>query len=395
MYRKISAHYIVIDKNTTLKNGIITINKQGEIADIKSLGNNMQETAGVEFYSGILVPGFVNTHCHLELSHLKDKINRNTGLEGFISEIRNLRTGADSEIIKQTQQADKEMLKNGVVAVGDIANTSHSIDAKLKSTINYHTFVELYASNLDVVNNVFESGINLEKLFIKSGLSASVTAHAPYSVNPKLFNLITSHLGKEKSIISIHNQECESENELYISRKGSLYEMFKSKGIDLQGIPTTGKSSLMSIAANLNHDDNTIFVHNTYTKSEDIEFAADNLNNLYWCFCPNANLYIENKLPDIQAFRNKQQKICIGTDSLASNSQLSILDELKVISKSFPNIELPELISWASINGAKALNMDKVIGSFEIGKRPGINLIESINLNSLKLTGKSRVKKLV
>ncbi len=395
MYRKISAHYIVIDKSTTIKNGIITVDNNGEILEIKSLGNDMQETAGVEFYSGVLVPGFVNAHCHLELSHMKDKISKKTGLEGFISAIQNLRTASKDEIVKKSQKADKEMISNGIVAVGDIANTSHSIETKLKSAINYHTFVELFTSNLNIVNDVFEAGLNLEDLFIKSGLSASLTAHAPYSVNPKLFNLITEHLSKSNSVISIHNQECESENELYINRSGALYEMFKSKGIALQGIPTTGKSSIVSITEFLNPNDNTILVHNTYTKQEDIEFATKHLNNIYWCFCPNANLYIENKLPDIETFRSKKQKICIGTDSLASNSQLSVLDELKVISEAFPNIELPELISWASINGAEALNINKLLGSLEINKRPGINLIENINLNNLKLTDESRVKKIV
>ncbi len=394
MHRKISAHYIITDSEV-IKNGIITIDKQGKIVDIQSLGNDIKEISGTEFYNGVLVPGFVNAHCHLELSHLKDKISRHTGLEGFISEIVNLRMSSDNEIAKYMQQADREMVKNGIVAVGDIANTSHSIETKMQSGIHYHSFVELFTSNLNITNNVFKAGLDLEQLFKESGLSASVTAHAPYSVNPKLFDLITSHLAKLKSIISIHNQESEAENELYVNGKGALYDMFTSKKIDLASIPITGKSSLISIAANLNPDDNTILVHNTYTKSEDVEFVVDKLNKLYWCFCPNANLYIENRLPDIQLFRSKRQNICIGTDSLASNNRLSVLDELKLISTAFPDIELPELISWASINGAKALNIDKFLGSFEIGKRPGINLIENINLNELKLTNESRVKKLV
>ncbi|HEU0063840.1 MAG TPA: amidohydrolase family protein, partial [Flavisolibacter sp.] len=88
--------------------------------------------------------------------------------------------------------------------------------------------------------------------------------------------------------------------------------------------------------------------------------------------CPNANLYIENKLPSIDVINSKTDAIVLGTDSLASNWTLSILDEIITIQKNFPGIELKELLKWATSNGAKALQMDKELGSFEKGKKPGV-----------------------
>ncbi len=394
MYRKISAHY-VINNGEVIKNGIITVDKSGKILDLKSAGDYIKEISGMEFYSGVLVPGFVNAHCHLELSHLKDKLSRHTGLHGFVSKITNLRASSDEEIQRQMQISDNEMFKNGIVAVGDISNKPDSINIKLKSNIKYHTFVELFANNFSIIHNVLSSGKELENTFRQAGLLASIVPHAPYSVHPKLLDLIVAHLAQSQSIMSIHNQECQSENELFINKTGALYDTFTAKGIDLQGIPKTGKSSLISIAEQFNAEANTILVHNTVSNQDDVEFANQHLNNIFWCFCPNANLYIENLLPDINMFRRKKQKICIGTDSLASNSQLSVLEELKVISAAFPEIPLEELIDWASINGAQALKMDNELGDFTINKRSGINLIENLDLNRLKLTPESKVRKIV
>jgi imidazolonepropionase-like amidohydrolase len=91
-------------------------------------------------------------------------------------------------------------------------------------------------------------------------------------------------------------------------------------------------------------------------------------------------LYIENALPPIEMLRKNNCKIVLGTDSLASNWSLNILDEIKTIRKNFPEIPLAETLQWGTSNGAKALQMDDVLGSFERGKRPGVVLVNEKEL---------------
>jgi cytosine/adenosine deaminase-related metal-dependent hydrolase len=100
--------------------------------------------------------------------------------------------------------------------------------------------------------------------------------------------------------------------------------------------------------------------------------AIANNQTPYFCLCPNANVYIENTLPNIEQFRNNNVHITLGTDSLASNTSLSIIEEIKTIQQYFPLIPLAEILQWATLNGAKALEMDNHLGSFETGKKPGI-----------------------
>jgi imidazolonepropionase-like amidohydrolase len=90
-------------------------------------------------------------------------------------------------------------------------------------------------------------------------------------------------------------------------------------------------------------------------------------------------------LPPLDLFRKNYCNIVLGTDSLASNWSLSILDEMKTIEKKFPQITLEEMLQWATSNGAKALGIDVQLGSFEKGKKPGVVLISEEDLNLRKV----------
>ena len=118
------------------------------------------------------------------------------------------------------------------------------------------------------------------------------------------------------------------------------------------------------------------------------------MENTWFALCPNSNLFIEDQLPPISLFRSENLNICLGTDSLASNNEISVLSEMLTIQNHFPEIRLEELLKWACINGAKALRIESEFGSFEKGKNPGINLITGVDLQTLRLTEKSSVKRL-
>ena len=395
MTRKLSAHYIFPVSSEPIRNGIIEVDDTGRILQIIRHENEIKELSGVEFYNGILVPGFVNTHCHLELSHLKNKVAQHTGLHEFVNYINKYRHTEQEIISKAIEKADFEMQKNGIVAVGDISNTDYSIFIKKKSKIYYHTFIEIFSLNKELANKKFAEGKLLGNKLNANNLPASIVPHAPYSLSKELFLLLKTEMQDKVFPVSMHNQESESENELFLEKKGKLFDTFSKWGIQFPEFFPTGKNSLESVIEYLPAKNNCILVHNTYSKKYDIEQANKQLENIYWSFCPNANLYIENRLPDISLFYREKQKCCIGTDSLASNTQLSILNELKTIQKYFKEIPITELIKWATLNGASSLNLQNQIGSFDIGKKPGINLITGIDYKNMFFSEHSKVKVLI
>ncbi|MBI4645028.1 MAG: amidohydrolase family protein [Bacteroidia bacterium] len=397
MLRKISADYIFPISKPPLKNGILEIDGNGKIIEIIDTGGKINKSQNLEFYNGILVPGFINAHCHLELSHLAGKIPQKTGLPDFLHKMRLLKNEANDEIIsKAMKKADKEMFMNGIVAVGDISNTEISFNIKKQSKIQYHTFIEVYGLDKKSTNNTFNNALQLEREAKNLSLSCSITPHSPYSLSEKLFRKIRAYNSGNRSTISIHNQESFDENLLFKHKSGSLYELINNidKGFPFKN--PTGKNSLSSILDFLPGKNKIILVHNTYTCEDDIEEINSYLqsDNLFWALCPRANLYIEDKLPDIELFVKKGQQIVLGTDSHGSNTSLSILEEMKVIAENFNNISLDEMIKWATLNGAKALGFDERLGSFDTGKMPGVILIENIDFIKMRLKSQSRIKKL-
>lgn len=323
-------------------------------------------------YQGVLVPGLINTHCHLELSHLKGRIPSHTGLLKFVGQVMKTRDTDDQVILEAMYAADREMYENGIVAVGDISNVVISKPIKLQSQLYYHTFIEAMGFNPSYAEEIFRKVIALKNEF--EPISASIVPHAPYSVSDPLMKLIAGINFTAGNLLSIHNQETASENEFFQSKAGSFLSLYEYLGLDLSFYEAPGSSSLQATLPKLPQG-KLLLVHNTQTSAADVDFARKQNKDLYWCLCPNANLYIENTLPDVQLFAQAGLKITLGTDSLASNHQLSILKEMQTLQQE-KQVEFETLLCWATINGAEFLGIDAEYGSFEKGKRPGILLLE-------------------
>lgn len=388
----ITADYIFPVSSPPVENGIVVVDDDGFILDVLTPNENQQ--LRTEKHNGIICPGFINAHCHLELSYLKGKISEQRGLRGFIEEFLAKRGENNTDFIEQCiSDAEKEMIANGIVAVADISNNYSTFRQKNKGNLFYHTFLEVFDLIPSRATEVFENARELQRSI--ASLTSSITPHAPYSVSPELFQLINSEATRNNALLSIHNQETKSENDLFKTKTGFLYEFFKELKNPLAHIPITKKNSLPSYLPLLPTQNKILLVHNTFADESDIVFAQKYSKDIYWCFCPNANLYIESATPDFNLFITHKAKCCIGTDSYASNWSLSVLDELKTIANCANNIPLQTLLEWGTINGAEFLGIQNKFGSIEKNKQPGLNLIQNVDLKNLCLTTESSVKKIM
>ena len=404
MYRKFTANNIFTGHTLLPENNVLITSETGVVQDIVPLTGAGD---GVEFFNGIISPGFINAHCHLELSHLKGRIPEKTGLVDFVFKIITERHFAEEEILAAIEKTEQEMWQNGIVAVGDICNTVHTIPQKKKQQLRYHNFIETAGFIPALAQNRFDQSKAILEQYRSAGKKndqhsafniqcSTLTPHAPYSVSPALFELINDNTAN--SIISIHNQETIAEEDFIKTKTGDFLQLYDKLGIDISFFKPTGKSSLQSWWPYLDKNQSIITVHNVTTTAEDIDFTKPSTINhqtstLHFCLCPNANLYISNSLPDVNMLIDKECMIVLGTDSLASNHQLSILEEIKTLLTNFPSIPLETMLQWATINGAKALQMDHELGSFEKGKKPGIVLIEGVE--NLQLNNNSLSKRIL
>ncbi|MBG6236560.1 cytosine/adenosine deaminase-related metal-dependent hydrolase [Pedobacter sp. CAN_A7] len=395
MLHYLSASYIYPVSSAPLKNGVIAMESDGTIQALMTAEEAKHLSAAeVTHYEGCLIPGLINTHCHLELSRLFQRIPQHTGLQAFVQQVIKFRATPDAEVMQAMQLADKQMYENGIVAVGDISNVVISKSVKVDSKVYYHTFIEVLGFNPAQAESVMQAALQLKEAF--APLKASVVPHAPYSVSPALFAEIKKYSETTDNLITMHNQETFDENLFFEEKQGAFLKLYEFLGLDIAFFKASGKTSLQTVLPQL-PDGKVLLVHNTLTNEADIAFAKAVNNNLFWCLCANANLYIENRLPDVSLLKEAGLKITLGTDSLASNHQLSILAEMKTLQESQRDaggaLSFEELLPWATINGAEFLGIAEQFGSLAPGKKPGINLVQQ--MNGGQLTSATTIKRLI
>lgn len=353
---------------------VLVLDKDGTVLD---LIDKAAAGSGIQELEGMLCPGFINTHCHLELSHMQGVIPEKTGLPAFLTAVMTQRGDGGGPLTAAGTMAAAEagMWEEGISAVGDICNGAATLPLKKDSRLYYHTFIECMGFVDAAASKRFEQSMELFRQFrdINGQLhSCSLAPHAPYSVSATLFGLLAAL--PANTPLTIHNQECQAENDLYLNKTGPFLDFYQRFGIDISGFEPRHTSSLQACLPYLSGSP-LLLVHNTFTTQEDIRATRHRDQPVYWCLCPQANLYIEGRLPDIMLLRNEQCTITLGTDSLASNHQLSIWKEIQTIQEYFPSIPLTEILQWATLNGAKALGIDDRYGSLTPGKKPGVVLI--------------------
>ncbi|MFL5809904.1 MAG: amidohydrolase family protein [Flavisolibacter sp.] len=389
-YRKIWPDKM-FDGYRILKDQVLICTMDGQVESIVPVPDAGDE---VERVSGFLSPGFVNCHCHLELSHMKGKIPERTGLVDFVFKVVTERAATEDEITEAIIAAETEMKAAGIVAVGDICNNLSTLSQKEKGNLFYYNFIEasgwlptVSAARFERAKEIYDAFTSIQhpKFNIQNN---SIVPHAAYSVSENLWKAIQPYF--ETKVVSIHNQETVFEDEFFLKGTGDFQRMYELMKIDNSHHIPTNKSSLQSYYQKLIGAEKIILVHITFTGQADIDFvkkveASNPSTETFFSLCINANLYIEDALPPIELFRENSCRIVLGTDILGSNWSLNILDEIKTIRKHFSQISLEEMLGWATINGARALNADSWLGSFEKGKKPGVVLLSEASLEIAEL----------
>ena len=381
-YRKLKARQI-FDGHRLKEGVILVVREDGTVEDLVPEGEVSDE---VESWDGILVPGWINCHCHLELSHLKGAIPDGSGLVDFVLSVVKQRGQKEAGKLEQIKAAEAEMFANGTVAVADICNTIDAIEVKKKSEIAWHSLVEVINLHDDQAQQKLLQCEAVWQQHLNAGLPAVLTPHAPYSISSRTFAQINQLT--EGKTISVHNQETAAENELYQKGTGGFLKLFAALGIEQSPFPISGRSSLQTWLPSFTNGQTIFLVHNTFISEEDIVFAKDHARQhglqLVYCLCPNANWYIEKALPPVDLLLKHDCTIVLGTDSYGSNWQLSIATEIKRLKEHFPQIEVEVLLQWATRNGAAALGLPQ-LGTFEKGKKPGVVLFSETDFTAQRI----------
>ena len=393
--RRISANYIFPITSDPIHNGYVDFADDGTVTGI---GQMSGETGSTEFYNGILVPGFTNAHCHIELSHLEGKFREATGMSGFIDQINALRESAPAEERQKAMRRQFEKLyAEGVSAMADISNCDESFAMKSEGPMYTRTFVEVFGSEPEDAPGVIADARKLVEKAVSAGLDAAVTPHSPYTMSPDLLRMASAE-GLKAGFISYHNQESQEEDDMIGFHRGPLYKNYANRHLSIA--PATGKPAVFHFLDQLQKvhpapfREHILLVHNVCLDETAAQAALAVMDNVFWAVCPLSNLFIHNALPPIELMRRLGLDICIGTDSLSSNDDLDMVREMFCLQQNFPDVPVGEIFTWASLNGARFLGMDAELGTLLPGRRPGIAAISDIDASG-RLTASSRSVRLI
>lgn len=371
-----------------IRNGFVQVEDDGTIVGV---GQCEDPSSEAEFYRGALVPGFVNSHCHLELSDLKGMFRKGTGMAGFIDQINELRDfKTKEEKIALIQDWINVMWDRGVSAMGDISNCSNSFAIKAKSPMYTRTFLEVFGTEPKDCEGVMASVRALKAEADAIGIDAAPTPHSCYTMSPELLTSSSAD-GLASGYLSFHCEESPEEEQMLISGSGPMWENRKAAGMSVP--PVTGHSSLLYFIDRLKaahpapFDEHILLVHEVCMNEEGIDAVKSVMRHPFVALCPLSNIFIHNALPPVRLMRGKGLKLTVGTDSLSSNDDLDMVSELFCLQENFPELPLGELLSWACLNGAEFLGKEGTLGSFGIGKKPGVVLISHISADGSLTSG--------
>jgi len=390
--RQFSAQYIITNAGPPLKRGIVKVAGDGTIAGIEDTGGCPDEKEGIEFHNGIIIPGFVNCHCHLELSHMKDVIPPRTGLARFLKLFKDAREDDPAIIEASADRADASMYSDGIVLCGDICNTAGTFEVKRRSRIKYLSFLEVFGIE---PSKALRRMTEIKKLAVQAedaGLDWHIVHHAVYSISLSLFSLLREETLNNR-VSSLHFMETRAEKILLKDHSGPLMDSYRESEL-ITGRPETAGSHTEAVMKHVTSSGNLILVHNTFAEREVVR-EVNRRGRVFWCLCPKANMYIEGNMPPLGMLMEEGCTIVTGTDSYASNDTLSILGEIKLLQDHFPSVPLSDLISFATINGARALGEEELFGSIEEGKKPGLLLLKNADLQAMRLLPETNVTRLI
>ncbi len=372
--------YLLKDPDNVIDNGALLIDDVGKIkfaGQFKDI-DDVDLCKTIDLGNSAIVPGLINTHTHLELTHLHKCLNSNGNFTDWIRHLVAIKKNwSESEYALSIRDGIKNSLKSGTTTVADITRNGIALNELLTSKIRKLLFFEIINFDPDMAETTINSfkelfaDINRDDL-----LSVGIFPHAPYTVSDKLYRECKK-VSEECDIrIATHIAETEDEIEFLTSGAGHFVSLLNDFNM-LNKWKHPGVSPV-NYLNNIGFLDNEcILIHCNYLTDDEIEIIEKTKSNVV--FCPRSHEYFLHKDHPFSTLKDKGINIALGSDSLASNDTLSILDEMKFVRTCYPGLEPNYIFRMGTIAGAVALKMDDCIGQLHPGYNADIAVIEFEN----------------
>jgi len=330
------------------------VEQYGLISEILPLSASARDVLPV-----ILIPTLVNAHTHLEFSTLSEPIRPALPFQEWISAVIQWRRGGDSNGGEAVRRGLAESLQSGVTLVGEITTTQPVCNNHIAEGCRVVSFREVIGLQQERIPELLQQAAVHLSRYSESGSDDSVVGgispHAPYTVHPELFSSLVDLAVSRNAVVAMHLAETMDELELLHDGNGRFADFLRRLGL-WNSATFPGGRSIRDFLEQLVRAPRALAIHGNHFSLDDIQFVARHVN-MATVFCPRTHAFFGHGSHPIRQLLAAGARVVLGTDSRASNPDLSLWKELQFVATHFPDISIPRLLAMATTDAADSLGL--------------------------------------
>ncbi len=362
------ARNVVTMTGAPIENGAIAIS-DNRITDVGSFAEIKARNAGeiVDLGEQALLPGLINAHCHLDYTCLRGKIAPQESFTAWIQEINSAKAKlSEGDYLESIKEGFAEAQKFGTTTLVNLEAFPELIERIKSAPLRTWWCAELIDIRLPgKAREIVDRAMQQLRHMVDRKNGFGLAPHAPFTASDDLYQLCDETARGKDILLTTHLAESREETEMFRDAAGSLFDFMKEFG---RPIDDCGhKTPLEFLSEQVELDERWIVAHANELSFADLERWKSHQTKFHIVHCPRSHRYFKHAPFPLQKLRSIGFNICLGTDSLASNSSLSLFAEMRALREMAPTLSHVEVIEMVTLHAARALRLRDQLGQIAVG----------------------------